>query len=41
LMMSIIPAIAGLLAAAAVWFYVLDEQMMEKIEQDLSARKKE
>ena len=41
LMMSIIPAIAGLLAAGSVWFYVLDDQMMEKIEQDLSARKKE
>jgi GPH family glycoside/pentoside/hexuronide:cation symporter len=41
LMMSIIPAIAGLLAAAAGWFYKLDEQMMEKIEQDLSTRKKE
>jgi GPH family glycoside/pentoside/hexuronide:cation symporter len=39
LMMSIIPAIAGLLAAAAVWFYVLDERMMEKIEQDLSAKR--
>jgi GPH family glycoside/pentoside/hexuronide:cation symporter len=41
LMMSIIPGIAGLLAAAAVWFYVLDEQMMERIEQELSVRKKE
>ena len=41
LMMSIIPAIAGLLAAVAVCFYVLDEQMMEKIEQDLSSRRKE
>ena len=41
LMMSIIPAIGGLLAAAAVWFYKLDEQMMEKIEQDLSTRKNE
>jgi glycoside/pentoside/hexuronide:cation symporter, GPH family len=37
LMMSIIPAGAGLLAAAAVWFYTLDEKMMEKIEQDLCA----
>ena len=41
LMMSIIPAVAGLLAATAVWFYKLDEKMMEKIEQDLSARKNE
>jgi len=41
LMMSIIPGIAGLLAAVAVCFYVLDEQMMEKIEQDLSSRRKE
>jgi len=40
LMMSIIPALAGLLAAGAVWFYVLDEQMMEKIEVDLSSRRK-
>lgn len=41
LMMSIIPAIGGFLAAAAMWFYVLDEKMMVKIEEDLSARKKE
>jgi len=41
LMMSIIPAIGGILAAAAVWFYVLDEQTMKNIEQDLSNRKKD
>ncbi|MCX6121233.1 MAG: MFS transporter [Ignavibacteriales bacterium] len=41
LMMSIIPAVGGFLAAAAMWFYVLDEKMMVKIEEDLSARKKE
>jgi GPH family glycoside/pentoside/hexuronide:cation symporter len=40
-MMSVIPAAAGILTAIAVWFYTLDEPMMEKIEQDLSARKKE
>lgn len=41
LMMSIIPAIAGLLTAGAVWFYTLDEEMMETIEIELSYRKKE
>jgi Na+/melibiose symporter-like transporter len=40
-MMSVIPAAAGILTAIAVWFYTLDEPMMEKIEQELSARKKE
>lgn len=41
LMMSIIPAIGGLLAAAAIWFYSLDEKMMENIEVDLAKRRKE
>ena len=41
LMMSFIPAIGSILAAAAVWFYTLDEPLMEKIEQELTSRKKE
>jgi len=39
LMMSIIPAVAGLLAVVAVFFYELDDKLMEKIEADLTARK--
>jgi len=41
LMMSIIPAVGGLLAAAAIWFYSLDDKTMEDIEVDLASRKKE
>jgi GPH family glycoside/pentoside/hexuronide:cation symporter len=41
LMMSFIPAIGSILAAAAVWFYTLDEPLMERIEQELTSRKKE
>lgn len=39
LMMSIIPAVTGLLAVVAVFFYELDDKLMEKIEADLTARK--
>lgn len=41
LMMSVIPAVAGLLAVGAVFFYKLDDQLMKKIEVDLTARKGE
>jgi GPH family glycoside/pentoside/hexuronide:cation symporter len=41
LMMSVIPAIGSILAAVAMWFYILDEPMMIKIEQELINRKKE
>ncbi len=41
LMMSVIPAIGGVLATIGMWFYTLDEPLMEKIEQDLTSRKKE
>ena len=41
LMMSVIPAIGGVLATIGAWFYTLDEPLMEKIEQDLTSRKKE
>jgi GPH family glycoside/pentoside/hexuronide:cation symporter len=41
LMMSIIPAAGGILVAIAAWFYTLDEPLMEKIEIELTARKKD
>jgi GPH family glycoside/pentoside/hexuronide:cation symporter len=39
LMMSIIPAIGGILSTLAVLFYELDEPLMKKIEQELKERK--
>jgi GPH family glycoside/pentoside/hexuronide:cation symporter len=41
LMMSFIPAVGSILATVAVWFYTLDEPLMERIEQELTSRKKE
>jgi GPH family glycoside/pentoside/hexuronide:cation symporter len=41
LMMSVIPAIGGILAALAMWFYTLDEPLMVEIEQELTSRKTE
>jgi Na+/melibiose symporter-like transporter len=38
-MMSFIPAACSILVTIAVWFYRLDDQLMEKIEQDLTQRK--
>jgi GPH family glycoside/pentoside/hexuronide:cation symporter len=40
-MMSLIPAIAGFLSAAAVLFYKLDDSFMVKIERELKQRKGE
>ncbi len=41
LMMSVIPAIAGIGAVIAVLFYKLDDEKMKQIENDLTARKSE
>jgi GPH family glycoside/pentoside/hexuronide:cation symporter len=38
-MMSFIPAVTGLLSAAAVFFYKLDDSFMVKIERELKERK--
>jgi GPH family glycoside/pentoside/hexuronide:cation symporter len=40
LMMSFIPAVGSILATVAVWFYTLDEPLMERIEQELTSRKR-
>ena len=39
LMMSLIPAVFGLLAAVAMRFYNLDEQKMARIEAEVAQRK--
>ena len=41
LMMSVIPAVGGIMAALAMWFYTLDEPLMVKIERELTSRKTE
>jgi Na+/melibiose symporter-like transporter len=38
--MSIVPACVSSLAGIAVLFYKIDEPLMEKIEKDLSSRRK-
>jgi GPH family glycoside/pentoside/hexuronide:cation symporter len=40
LLISVIPAIAALLAIAVFRFYSIDERLLERIEMDLSVRKK-
>jgi GPH family glycoside/pentoside/hexuronide:cation symporter len=40
LMISVIPAVGSLLAAATAWFYTLNEPMMKTIEKELTERKK-
>jgi GPH family glycoside/pentoside/hexuronide:cation symporter len=41
LLMSIIPAIAGIIGVGLMVFYPLNNKMMVKIEEDLTARRKE
>ncbi|MCU0643934.1 MAG: MFS transporter [bacterium] len=41
LLMSIIPAIAGIIGVGLMLFYPLNNKMMVKIEEDLTARRKE
>ena len=39
LMMSVIPAIAAIAAVAALWFYEIDEAMVQRMSADLAARR--
>ena len=39
LMMSVIPALAAILAIAALWFYELDKKTVEQMTSDLLARR--
>jgi GPH family glycoside/pentoside/hexuronide:cation symporter len=39
MMMSIIPAIAAIAAVAALWFYEIDEEMVQRMSADLEARR--
>ena len=39
LMMSIIPAIAAVAAVAALWFYEIDEETVQRMSADLTARR--
>ena len=39
LMVSIIPAVAALIAVAALWFYEIDEKLIHLIASDLEQRK--
>jgi GPH family glycoside/pentoside/hexuronide:cation symporter len=39
LMMSVIPAIAAVLAVAALWFYEIDEDTVKRMSTDLAARR--
>ena len=39
LMVSIIPAVAALIAVAALWFYEIDEKLIHQIASDLEQRK--
>jgi len=40
LLISVIPAIAALMAIAVFRFYSIDEQLLERIQMELSVRKK-
>jgi GPH family glycoside/pentoside/hexuronide:cation symporter len=39
MMMSVIPAIAAVAAVAALWFYEIDEAMVQRMSADLTARR--